>query len=565
MKTVFNKNKSKRKTLFTFLTAVIIISTVALNFLLTYLSTKETLFLDMTPENLYTPSKAFIKECSFIDELNKTGENSAELKIIFCNDPDYLISNTQTRATYFTALRLADVYKNLHVETVNVKTNPTAVSMYKTTSLSVINQNDIIVAYGDRYRIMSAAKMWTQRSDGGLFSYNGEYRLVGLLKSVTAIDMPSAYFVIDHGETYYDPENPESEMSLSLEQFSKLLTARGLQIKLLELSKVDKIPDDCALLIINNPTQDFTVDESRLDEYSYVTDTEKIDRYLVKNQGAVIVNKDYEVTLPVFEDFLFEWGFKFSNTIVKDDVSSLDDEENTNEQLIAEYSKDENSYGYAIYGDFSDLSSAPVTIFKNSGYIQCSFLSGATSVGEPGTPNAHKNYGSFLTSSKNAVAYGKNEITGEYNAPATDKTAFDLASITVRSEIDNYTNEMTYSYFFCTASDEFLSNDLLENSSFANYDVLSALINNISRIDKYGSMEIGGTSLNSETYGGKQLVSTTMSSEGYNVYSPDGKDLVKHNYGLSNTAKTIYTVIVFIPPVALGIYGFIIMLRRRFL
>ena len=514
MKTVSNKNKVKRKTLFALLTAVILVSTVALNFLLTYLSTKETLFLDMTPENLYTPSKAFIEECAFIDELNKEGANSEELKIIFCNDPDYLISNTQTRATYFTALRLADVYENLQVKTVNVKTNPTAVAMYKTTSLSVINQNDIIVAYGDRYRIMNAAKMWTQGSDGKLFSYNGEYRLVGLLKSVTAIDMPSAYFVTDHGETYYDPENPESEMSLSLEQFSLLLTARGLQIKTLELGKVDKIPDDCALLIINNPTEDFKVDESRFDEYSYVTDTEKIDRYLVNNQGAVMVNKDYEITLPVFEDFLFEWGFKFSNTLVKDDVSSLDDEGNTNEQLIAEYSKDENSYGYAIYGDFSDLSSAPITVFKNSGYVQCSFLSGATSVAEDGTPNAHKNYGSFLASSKNAVAYGKNAVTGEYNAPATEKTAFDLAAITVRSEIDNYKNEMTYSYFFCTASNAFLTNDLLANNSLANYDVLSALIDNISRIDMYGSLEIGGISLNSKSFGGKQLVSTTMSSEG---------------------------------------------------
>jgi hypothetical protein len=35
--------------------------------------------------------------------------------------------------------------------------------------------------------------------------------------------------------------------------FADLLTERGLNIKTLELSAVDKIPDDCAVLIINNP------------------------------------------------------------------------------------------------------------------------------------------------------------------------------------------------------------------------------------------------------------------------------------------------------------------------
>ena len=552
------KLKSKRNKILSVLTVAVILLSVALNIFMTWLGGAKTVFLDITPEGLYSPSDAFLKECEFVDTLED------EIKIIFCTDPDYLISNTYTRATYFTALRLADTYKNLKVETVNVINNPTAVSMYKTTSLSVINPTDIIFAYGDRYRIVSAQNMWTQGSDKALFSFNGEYRMVGLLRSVSAIDMPKAYFVINHGESYYDTKNPESEMSLSLEKFAHLLTARGLEIDTLNINEVDEIPEDCALLIINNPTEDFTFLPDRLDEYAYVSETEKLDRYLVKNQGAIMVNKDYEVKLPVFESFLYEWGFEFSETLVKDEKSSLEDENNTHTEIISKYNTDETSYGYAIYGDFASLSSAPITVFSNTGSISCNFK-GGNAMGEEGTPNTNRTYVSFLTTSENAMLYGKNEITGEYSSPASEEGVFDLASLAVRSHIDTVKNEMTYSYLFCTASKEFLSNELLGNASLANYDVVSALIDNISRIDIYGSLELGGTSLNSTSYGGKQLVSTVISTEGSNVYSPDGKHVVKYNYGLSNAARTVYTVVVLAIPLGVAIFGAVVMIKRRFL
>lgn len=552
------KVKSKRNQILSVLTVVIILLSVALNVLMTKLGEKKTVFLDMTPEGLYSPSDAFLKECEFVGSLED------EIKIIFCTDRDYLISNTYTRATYYTALRLADTYKNLKVETVNVINNPTAVSMYKTTSLSVINPSDIIFAYGDRYRVVNAKNMWTQGSDGVLFSFNGEYRMVGLLKSVSAIDMPKAYFVTNHGESYYDTENPESEMSLSLEKFAHLLTARGLDLDTLDMSKIDEIPEDCALLIINNPREDFTFLPDRLDEYSYVSETEKLDRYLVKEQGAIMVNKDYEVKLPVFESFLYEWGFEFSNTLVKDEKSSLEDENNTHTSIISKYNTDDTSYGYAIYGDFASLSSAPITVFTNTGSISCNFK-GGSAMGEEGTPNANRSYVSFLTSSKDAVLYGKNGITGEYTAPASEAGVFDLAALSVRSQIDTFKNEMVYSYLFCTASKEFLSNELLGNASFANYDVVSALIDNISRIDIYGSLELGGTSLNSTSYGGKQLVSTVISTEGSDVYSPDGKHVVRHNYGLSAAAKGVYTAVVFAIPIAVCALGAVVLIKRRFL
>ena len=568
--------KIGRGKLFTLLTAILVLLSVVLNLLFTYLGQEYTLFVDSTPEGLYSPSDAFIKECEFLDEIAARENGANEIKIIFCADPDVLIESSSTRATYYTVKRLASVYRNLKVETVDVNTNPTAVAMYKANSLSEISPSDIIFSYGDRFRIINAQKMWTKGSDGAFFSYNGEYRIAGLLKSVTAIDMPTAYFLVGHGETYFDPETkytydgtlnadgalaPITDKNRTLESFATLLSERGLQIKLLDLSVTKCVPDDCALLIINNPTVDFTYDDSKLSELSYVSELEMLDRYLVKNQGAIMVNKDYAVTLTNFENFLAEWGFGFDNAVVKDEVSSVMDEEKSFTHIISEYNTDEDSYGYAIYGEFASLSSAPLTVFTNAGAIRPTFLDVSVDM-EAGTANVTKSFVNFLSSSKNSQKYASDEL-GE--GIVSGKESFILAGVTVRGELDSFKNEMVYSYLFCTASSEFFSDELLSSASYANYDVLSGLIDNVSRIDKFGSLEIGGLTPNSQSYGGKQLVSTTLSETDEKIYTPDGKHVVRVNQGISNAAIVFYTILVFMPPIALMVYGTVRIIKRRYL
>ena len=567
------KGKSKRTKLFTVITLASVVILLGLNLVLTYFGQQKTIFLDMTLEGLYTLSDTMVEECDeMFGELEEKNENQ-KVKITFCTDPDYLTASTESRLTYFMALKLQNKYPSMvDVETVNVKMNPTAVAKYKTTSLSKINSSDIIVSYGDRYRITGAQKFWVQGTSD-VYHYNGEYRIASLIKSVTAISQPIAYFVTDHNETYYDPANPESEMSISMSAFADLLADRGLEIRTLRLSEVDRVPEDCALLIINNPKTDFTYDESRLDEFSYVSDTEKLDRYLVMKQGAVMVAKDYQTTLPVFERFLYEWGFEFSDSIVVDRESSLEDENNTATNIIASYNKDSDSYGYALYGEFADLTSAPLTIFSNTGSLNCSF-NDSNAVSEPGTGYASKHYASFLTTSSTAQRYMKDAATGEVTSivdglPGT----YDLAAVTVRTQIDPNANESEYSYLFCVNSPDFFASSLLSEASYANYDILSAVIDNISRIDEYASMDLGGLSLNSASGGGKRLITTAMSADDVTVLSnkyvnndPNkGRIVIKENHGISGAEITVYTVIAFAIPLAIAVVGIVVCAKRKYL
>ena len=486
MKNSIFKGKSTRTKIFTVITLVGIVLLLGLNLGLTYLGGQKLIMTDLTSEGFYTLSDKMIEVCEEILNPDENG-NAKEIKITFCTDPDYLIASDSMRATYFMALALQKKFDNVTVKTVNVALDPTAVSMYKTTSRDTISATDVIFSYGAKYKIADASAFWTSEN----FSYNGEYRVASILASITAIDSPVAYFVTDHGTTYYDPDNKESDMSLDLLQFAGLLEERGLKIKTLSLASVKEIPEDCALLIINNPTEDFDYDESQLNSFYYVSDLEKIDRYLRRESGAVMLNKDYKNTsLTNLENFCKEWGISFGNYMVTDPENSLFttlDGEMDDTLFAATYDPSEENFGYAYYGSYATLSSAPKMVFTNTGYVYCSFDMSESMI-EMGNKYGSTNYAAFIGTSEE----GRHHVGDD-----TDKGVKTLVAAGVRTNLDSYTSENTSSsYLFCSNSADFFSNELLGNSSYANYDVLASVISNISRTDRFATIELGGLSYN---------------------------------------------------------------------
>ena len=346
-----------RNRTFAVITVFIVVLLFVLNFLLTTLPQKGAFIVDMSPEGLLTLTDRMVEECTFLDDEEKlAGE---KMTVTFCADPDLLIRSSVLRPTYFMACALERKYENLEVKTVNIQHNPTAVAKYKTTSLSKIEQTDVIISHGDVYRVLSADSFWIT-ANNAYWSYNGEYRLASILLSLLGTQS-KAYFITGHGETVYNPAEPESEDSLRLATFASLLRECGMATELLNLSEVDKIPEDCALLIINNPTQDYT-DGVDLDSFYSVSEIEKIDRYLVDHQGALAVAKDYRVTLPTLEYYLKEWGIGFGKAQVRDEKEYIENADGTYTSLIGQYDTDTESYGYAIYGDFVSTTTSPAVI-----------------------------------------------------------------------------------------------------------------------------------------------------------------------------------------------------------
>lgn len=563
MKIKLFSGKRSRTGVFAAITAAVMALLFAATLLITNLSIYRTVFIDMTPEGLYTLSDGMREQCSFIDKLGEGEENPPELKVTFCADPDVLLGSTVTRAIYQMVIQLHNEYPKLKFEEVNVTLNPNAVSKYKTTSLSTITPGDIIVSYGDTYRVVSAESFWPKNKDGAYASFNGEYRLATLLMSVTAKDRPMAYFVTGHGETVYNAEEPESEDSLSLGHFVDLLRDIGLSAGVLNLSEVDEIPDDCRLLIINNPTSDFLTDETKHDEFGYIGELEMIDRYLVNECGALFVAKDYKTRLENLEVFMKEWGIGFSETLVRDDKASLQDKDNTHTSLLAKYDTDKEGYAYQIYGEYADLSSAPRMVIPNTGYVYCSF-GASDKVSESGGFNTSRTYASFLTSYETAVPYGKSDVSGEYRLLAGEPSALDLVAVSVRVSQDDHSGEDYYSYVMAAASPDFLSGEVIGSASFANFDIVSALLKSTAKTDVYASTDIGGMSYNSASYGGKPLLDTSLSTSPVDVYSPSGKDIIERNYAINDGVRIGFAVFAAAVPVLVMALGAFVCLKRRF-
>ena len=552
------KAKSKRSRIFALITLAMIVVLFGLNLLFSILGLNNNIYIDMTPEELYTVSDVMVKECSFLNEIDK----DKDVKIIFCDDPDTLMDSTVTRTTYFMALKLRKIFKNIIVEAENVNYNPTKVAKYKATSLTQIKTSDVIIAYGDRYRIVSAESFWNS-ADGEQYAYyNGEYKLATLLKSVTRANDgdPAAYFLTGHGETCYDKNALESAGTLATEQFKNLFLDRGLRVEILDLSAPGSVvPSDCAVLVINNPTEDFISDENSLGSFFYESEIEKIDRYLTEDQGSLMIAKDPSVSLPSLERYLEEWGFKLSDATlsVPQDISKPIASDNKTEIMNGVYDTDENSYAYAIYGDFSSISSAPKTVFDGTGYIECSF-GVDTSVIESGSFDVSRIYTSFIKSPSSAVPYSQD------GKQQDDAGSYDIASVSVRTCFDNTNANYTYSYVFCANDGDFFSNDLLGNPAYANFEIMSALVNNISRRDIYASSDLGGDTLNTDRVGGKEIVSTVLSEEDTSSVSSDGESIIV-NRGIGQAAKILICVAVAILPTVALVFGVVIHVKRKFM
>ena len=85
------------------------------------------------------------------------------------------------------------------------------------------------------------------------------------------------------------------------------------------------------------------------------------------------------------------------------------------------------------------------------------------------------------------------------------------------------------------------------------------------RTDVYASSDLGGSSMNSKNFGGKQLVSSAILDYENYVYSPDATEVVKINKGITPLAKTVFSIFIYAVPVVIAILGISVGIKRKFL
>lgn len=550
--------KAHRRGAMTALTVAVIVLVLAANIGLAWLSEDRVLYGDMTPEGLYTLSDKMKETCSQL---------ASDATILFCSDPDRLLSNYELRYVYVMAKQLELETGRVRVETCDLTRDPTAVNAYKASSAVTISADDVIVTSGGRYRIVDGASFWTvgenSESDTDYYSFNGEFKMATLLLSVTQVKDPIVAFTYGHGETVYVPEERRGEVPAEVlaasdddkSSFYYLLTNAGMRVTYIN-PDLEDVPEGCLLVVTDGPKTDFSVG----DIYSVgeATPLKRLHHYLSERCGAMMLFKDPQYVLPNLEEFAADWGISYLDGYYLRETpeNALADAEGSCRRIFANLVADESNISNNVYSDILALGSVPRTVVANSGIVSGSWKHDG--VGGSSTTQIIGYYGDFLTTSPDARP-GRID-GGGYREAGT----YAMAGLSVRSRLDSTENVRYNAYFFGAASTSLTSNTYLDNRAYCNADLLFTTVRYIARTDAYASMELGGTSLNSPIPGGKVLKTVTLAEGGNKKYDKEEGVVIGYYRAVDRTAQVTWGLLLTLTPaLTAAVVGSILLIRRK--
>jgi hypothetical protein len=130
-----------------------------------------------------------------------------------------------------------------------------------------------------------------------------------------------------------------------------------------------------------------------------------------------------------------------------------------------------------------------------------------------------------------------------------------LAAVSVESkmgeEVDFYS-----AYVIAVGTTKLISSNYINNSTFCNYDVVYSMLRTVSRTDRYADKDLGGLTLNSDRYGGKDLWLDDLRATTESGIFVDND--VKYHFtykAVTDTTRAVFTVILSLLVVAVPAVG----------
>ncbi|MDR0984173.1 MAG: GldG family protein [Ruminococcus sp.] len=297
-----NKKKLKYGSIAFAITVVIIALAVVLNVVLSILSDKYSLKVDITKEKLYAISDT---TTDYLKNLNKDVEIVVTMsKTEFENDP-YL----QYAQAIFE--KFENITEHVTVKYVDIMKNPEQIAVYQKNYDSTIDEYQIIVSAGTRVKVYSVGEIVNIEMD-----YNGEYTITGI--NVESIITPAIMSVTDA-----NPKNVAiitSDMGVSaqnsLTQLENLLDINGYSYKNVDLL-TENLGDEYDMAVVFAPAIDFT--KSSTDKLQdFLENGEQYGKYMLYVASAVQTGG-----LPNLTAFLDEWGVKIGNNMLMETNDNL--------------------------------------------------------------------------------------------------------------------------------------------------------------------------------------------------------------------------------------------------
>lgn len=275
-----NKKYLRNGSYSTLLIVIFVAIVVVINMIVGKLPSKYTQ-IDISDQQLYSIGDETKKV------LNNLDKDVTIYQIAQSGSEDETISNLLQK--------YADESKHVKVELKDPVVSPKFVSEYTSDQVS---SNSLIVACGDRNKVVNYNDMYESTMDYNTYSYqttgfDGEGQITSAIAYVTTENLPVLYTLEGHGEKELDSTIKED------------IEKANMEVKTLNLISEGSVPDDAACLLIDSPSSDISEDEK----------TALLD-YL-ENGGKAMVFSDYtESTLSNFAAVLENYGVKAADGIV---------------------------------------------------------------------------------------------------------------------------------------------------------------------------------------------------------------------------------------------------------
>lgn len=454
-KSFFKTKKFKYGSIATAITVLTVVLAIVVNVIFSTFASRFMWYSDMTTSDIFSLSEAL--ETIIGPTLSDVASSGREVKIIFCSDPDELESGSTEYMPYIykTALLLEAKFEAVSVECHDVIKEYNFFKKYKNNEATNIYTTSIILECGDEFRLMSPEAFFIFDSDdtSKAWAYNGEKKFAAQILQIASTETPKVCFTTSHGET----------LAADAASFRAQFEDAGFEVVAIDLSSED-IPDDCRIVVINNPKYDFIGMEA---EDEGANEIAKLDGFLDR-LGALMVFEDYRSAgeLVNLNEFLEEWGIAFdAGAYLIDYEHSTTVDGST---IIAEY--EEEGLGASIYSDMSELDTMPRTLSKNSMPVDILFS-------EKGTESGTKQVYSVLSSYDTAqcVRNGVTESTGSRSLMAISRE-----KVIVNNE-ESISADYVYSYVIACGAPSLVKNDYITSNAYGNEDIVYSTMRAVGR------------------------------------------------------------------------------------
>ena len=268
------------------LTALVIAAVVLVNVLISAITDRTPLKIDLTKEKVY----------EFSSQTESIVKNIDEEINIYALYPENVDSTVINYAKEYLS-KYSRMNKNIKVSYVDPYTNPNFAKKYEKTGES-IEAGSLIVENGDKVKVITIDSLYSQNNYTGSTSIDMEKKMTMALASVTGQSGNSKiYFTSGHGE-------------MSSESITSALEDEGYACEDLNLT-FGGISEDASVLFVVVPQKDFTGDEINI-----------IDEYMDGGGKIFYISSPGASRLEKLESYLGEWGIGLNRDYIIEEDSN---------------------------------------------------------------------------------------------------------------------------------------------------------------------------------------------------------------------------------------------------